>query len=613
MPALKDNEETYFYIFRQIVKKTLAKRKYIAVTASTGIARLHFADGLTLHDWSGYGDGHMDINHLIQEMTVSAIYKEKKSEIEKCEVLIIDEIGMISAKMFSEVELICRTLRKSQSIFGGLQIIAAGSFVQLPPVPSVNDPGAYTFESPCFRTVFPHRIHLNTVHRQKDLDLVHAINELCKGHPSERTHKLMQSLKRPITVQDDTVFIFGTNYDVDFYNHMKLQEVNEPEVLFTADDVGEHINYKNSSAHKYVALKRTCKIVVTRNLYNGLVNGIGGTVKEMSGDSVKIEIDEEQQFKHNLSGRIFTVDKYTFTVRDKDNNVIGVRKQIPLKLGYTVTVHKAQGRTLNSVVVDSTHFWRPGQIGVAVGRATSKDALQITAYKKSISNLKHPDCVEKFYSERSLIMKQDLTCCNRAHASANNFLTMASTEIGFVQPCELEGNICEYLQNLKLDAFPFDIKNYVKELISKLPKLTQIQMDQVQILQDVADKESFQEFLCTAYTFVNDLFQKYKVANKKNKCNWCKMCAHLHSIFSSESYKDKVCKAFGTNRLKSNHNSICTRIVFQILDIVAEKEASDAKRAKMEKYIDANCKELHLDNLDKSTLRYIAGASLHSV
>ena len=72
-------------------------------------------------------------------------------------------------------------------------------------------------------------------------------------------------------------------------------------------------------------------------------------------------------------------------------------------------------------------------------------------------------------------------------------------------------------------------------------------------------------------------------------------------------------QAFGTNTLKSNHNSICTRIVFQILDIVVEKEASDAKRAKMEKYIDANCKELHLDNLDKSTLRYIAGASLHSV
>ena len=64
---------------------------------------------------------------------------------------------------------------------------------------------------------------------------------------------------------------------------MKLQEVNEPEVLFTADDVGEHINYKNSSAHKYVLLKKTCKVVVTRNLYNGLVNGISGTVKEISG------------------------------------------------------------------------------------------------------------------------------------------------------------------------------------------------------------------------------------------------------------------------------------------------------------------------------------------
>ena len=56
----------------------LAKRKYIAVTASTGIARLHFADGLTLHDWSGYGDGHMDINHLIRwfKFTLKPPYSE---------------------------------------------------------------------------------------------------------------------------------------------------------------------------------------------------------------------------------------------------------------------------------------------------------------------------------------------------------------------------------------------------------------------------------------------------------------------------------------------------------------------------------------------------------
>ena len=75
----------------------MKRKKKIAVTASTGIARLHFKHGLTLHDWSGYGDGHFDVDKLINEINISSVYTHKKSEIEKCEVLIIDEIGMISA------------------------------------------------------------------------------------------------------------------------------------------------------------------------------------------------------------------------------------------------------------------------------------------------------------------------------------------------------------------------------------------------------------------------------------------------------------------------------------------------------------------------------------
>ena len=140
----------------------LRRKKVVAVTASTGIARLHFNHGLTLHDWSGYGDGHLDVNQLINEMSISSVYRQKKSEIEKCQVLIIDEIGMISAKMFSEVEIICTSIRKSDLIFGGIQVIAAGSFLQLPPVPSTNDQGLYAFESPVFSTVSTNKLKNST-------------------------------------------------------------------------------------------------------------------------------------------------------------------------------------------------------------------------------------------------------------------------------------------------------------------------------------------------------------------------------------------------------------------------------------------------------------------
>ena len=71
-----------------------------------------------------------------------------------------------------------------------------------------------------------------------------------------------------------------------------------------------------------------------------------------------------------------------------------------MKLGYATTVDKAQGRTITSLVVDCYNFWKPGQIGVAVGRCTNKDGLQIANYNVIASELKHPQVVQDFYQKK---------------------------------------------------------------------------------------------------------------------------------------------------------------------------------------------------------------------
>ena len=151
------------------------------------------------------------MDKLIQEMTISNIYEKQRESIKKCDCLIIDEIGMISEKMFSEVELICRTVRGNNSIFGGIQVIGCGSLYQLPPVPSASDKGLFAFQSKCFMKVFPHKMHLNSVHWQKEMDFIRAINDLCEGTLSPRTHQLLLSLKRPIDPSLNPIYIFGTN------------------------------------------------------------------------------------------------------------------------------------------------------------------------------------------------------------------------------------------------------------------------------------------------------------------------------------------------------------------------------------------------------------------
>lgn len=80
----------------------------LAITATTGMARLQFKGAQTLHAWSGYGDGHLGVNRILQRLNTNAAYSSVKENILKADVLMIDEIGLMSAQMFDAVEQICR-------------------------------------------------------------------------------------------------------------------------------------------------------------------------------------------------------------------------------------------------------------------------------------------------------------------------------------------------------------------------------------------------------------------------------------------------------------------------------------------------------------------------
>ena len=78
------------------------------MTASTGMARLQYVNAQTIHHWSGYCQGLLDVNTLIQRILTQGVYKDIKTNIESCHVLMIDKIGLISKKTFEAIELICR-------------------------------------------------------------------------------------------------------------------------------------------------------------------------------------------------------------------------------------------------------------------------------------------------------------------------------------------------------------------------------------------------------------------------------------------------------------------------------------------------------------------------
>lgn len=290
-------------------------------------------------------------------------------------------------------------------------MIAAGSFVQLPPVPSTLDEGRYCFESDCFDTVFPHHITLTEVVRQHDVSLINAINELCEGNPSPSTNKLMMSLKRPIAPHEDEVYIFGKNFDVNYYNHVRVEQLDVQHSVLKAEDSGNVKLLRKCPAKANLLLKEKCKVIVIRNLQNGLMNGMSGYVTEIKRDTIVIRIDEDPHLHHKLSGKEFEIGRYTFLIRDATSKVVAVRKQFPVNLGYALTVDKAQGRTIDHLSVDCYNFWKPGQLGVAVGRAVSMEGLQVQNYNIQSASIQHPQIVYEFYKKWSFIMRENRACC----------------------------------------------------------------------------------------------------------------------------------------------------------------------------------------------------------
>ena len=111
-----------------------------AITASTGIAATHIG-GMTIHSWSGIG-----IKTDLSRHEVDKIANDKRisKRIRASDVLIIDEISMLSLNMLDMLDLICREIKQNSEAFGGIQIILVGDFFQLPPVvkkdfdPSMN-------------------------------------------------------------------------------------------------------------------------------------------------------------------------------------------------------------------------------------------------------------------------------------------------------------------------------------------------------------------------------------------------------------------------------------------------------------------------------------------
>lgn len=360
----------------EALKRILEKKEELAITASTGFAALQL-DGKTLHAWGGIKLGTESVDDYTNPKKRFMSASTKKAMI-ATKFLIIEEASMIDADYFDKLEAVVREIRSMdkasnrERFFGGVNVIMLGDFYQLPPVS-----GKFIFKAECWKRSHFKMHNLTTVYRQKENNLITALNNLRVGTVTEQDESYWKSFDRELREDETEIYtrIFPKREQVKSVNDEflsklpgQLQPLNATDSLITTSR--KSMDYFSKEAEeklipKLIQIKVGCRIMIVKNIDRFLVNGKQGTVTEITNTNSEIPI-----VKVDIDGKIFVISQQAFEIPG-----VGKRLQYPIVPSYAVTIHKAQGLSIQHLFVDVSGAFEIGQIYVAASRATDARTL----------------------------------------------------------------------------------------------------------------------------------------------------------------------------------------------------------------------------------------------
>jgi len=405
------------FLLRNIVE-ALETRGTVAVTASTGIAASHIG-GQTIHSWAGIGLGKGNQEKLLEKVLGNAAAIKRW---QSASALVLDEVSMLDGKLFGALDVIARAARASASRpFGGLQLILVGDFFQLPPV-SLGYAG-FAFESSAWDACGIEVCILREQMRQgDDSNFASILKEIRIGVCTPATEAALAAchVSRKARPTDGILptRLYCKNANVDAENATQLGKLPGEEAAFMAKDVPKG-TYDDATlagltqaldkkAPMELALKVGAQVLLVKNWpQQKLVNGSRGIVAGFEKRAV------DPSSSHLSYG--ITPGEYTVPLVRFDDGVVraitpasffgvayggggaGTRTQIPLKLAWALTVHKAQGMTLSRCEIQVADAFAAGQAYVALSRCVSLAGLWIAGAGVNQSAVKAHAKVLAFY------------------------------------------------------------------------------------------------------------------------------------------------------------------------------------------------------------------------
>ena len=333
---------------------------------------------------------------IVDVKMLSPLGRLKKKLLKQVKTVVIDEVSMLRGDILRAVDHRLRQCAKSfedaQKPFGGRNMVFVGDFFQLPPVVSGISSGApdleimheeqglYAFQSESWQCAGIKPIYLKQIMRQTDSEFIKILNVL-RTNEEEEIPAVLEKLNTRVVgdIPEQAVYLCSTKSIAAARNASKFSALPGDVKTFVATVTGQ-FNPKEYPTERELKLKIGQRVIATTNTKE-VCNGDLGTIIDFTTSGAIVEFDS------GVRTELLPVETPQYSCKiDKDENgeekiivfKCGSFIQLPLVPGYAITIHRSQGMTIPSVVLDiGAGCFASGQLYVAISRCKSLESLQL--------------------------------------------------------------------------------------------------------------------------------------------------------------------------------------------------------------------------------------------
>ena len=385
--------------------------KRMVVVAPTGVAAIN-AGGVTIHSFFQLPIGiHVPGSKVKTEKRYYTMSKTKKSIMRTLDLLIIDEISMVRSDLLDAIDDMLRQHRDHSKPFGGVQLLMIGDLHQLAPVATDQEWNVlkdyydtqYFFGSKALQQVHYVTIELKRIYRQEDDHFIQLLSNIRDGHLDPATINELNKRFIPNfqpSDQEEYIRLTTHNYRADQYNMQQLQQLPGRPHLYQSRVEGTFPE-NSYPASPVLELKLGTQVMFIRNDNTGnrYFNGKIGKVVGFGDDHIYVQgHDDPQPIKVEQAEWENTEYEIDPKSREIQEKVIGHFHQYPLRLAWSITVHKSQGLTFDHAILDINYSFAPGQVYVALSRCRSLEGL-VLAYPLYVKSLTTDEAVVEYINK----------------------------------------------------------------------------------------------------------------------------------------------------------------------------------------------------------------------